>query len=180
MENEDNPTGEPTSANRNRLAVGVVLIVIGVLAFAIQFVQSDVLGLLFLPALGIVFLTWGIVGRHFGPLVPGGILFGIGLGAFLINVQSGQLSQEDQGGVFLLSFAAGWAMISLIYVLVSRRLVIWPLIVGGILALIGAALVAGGAALDALEWAGRGWPLILIGIGLYLLLWRRGLRGRIR
>jgi hypothetical protein len=175
VDNQGNSTGNPTTANRNRLTAGAVLIVVGLLAFVLQFVQSDILGLLFLPALGLIFLTWGAVSRNIGPLIPGGILFGIGLGAFIVNRIPGQVSDESEGGIFLLSFALGWALITILYLLVSGKFVFWPLIPGGIriLALIGAALLAGSAGLEVLTWIGRGWPLILIVLGLYLLLWRR-------
>jgi hypothetical protein len=37
-------------------------------------------------------------------------------------------------------------------------------------------LSPGGAALTALEWAGKAWPLILIGLGAYLLVRRRAVQ----
>ena len=44
----------------------------------------------------------------------------------------------------------------------------------GILALVCGALLAGGAALDMLALAGQAWPLILIGLGIYIIFQRRG------
>ncbi|HLF02408.1 MAG TPA: hypothetical protein VI547_10565, partial [Anaerolineales bacterium] len=81
---------------------------------------------------------------------------------------------ERQGAIFLLCFALGWVTITVLSLLTARKFVWWPLIPGGIMALIGGSLLAGGAALEALKWFGMfGWPLLLIGIGLYIIFRRR-------
>jgi hypothetical protein len=47
--------------------------------------------------------------------------------------------------------------------------------VAGILALVGGALLAKGAVMDLLVLAGQVWPVILIGLGIYIAFQRRGL-----
>jgi hypothetical protein len=51
----------------------------------------------------------------------------------------------------------------------------WPLIPGGILALVGGALLLGDAGLTFLTIVGQFWPLALVAAGLYLL-WRAASR----
>jgi len=155
---------------RNRWIAGIALIAIGVLVLVAQFSKSDLWRLLFLPGLGLIFLIWGSAVRSVGLLIPGGVLSGIGLGAYLMEGPLSYLEGEAEGAVFLLSFAFGWALITLLSALVCRETHWWPLIPGGIMTLIGGALLVGGPALTALEWSGKAWPLILIGLGAYLLL----------
>jgi hypothetical protein len=157
---------------RGRWMAGIALIAIGVLVLVAQFAKSETLGLLFLPGLGLIFLIWGSAAHSVGLLIPGGILSGIGLGVYLMGGPLSHLEGQTEGAVFLLSFAAGWGLIALLSGLVCRETHWWPLIPGGIMAFIGGMLLIGGAALTALEWAGKAWPLILIGFGLYLLLRR--------
>lgn len=163
------PTPRPT---RNMLVGGVALIAIGLLTLAGQVFDLDNLGLLVLPALALIFLAWGLITRTFGLIIPGGILAGIGVGAILIEQSWLPLTEMAQGGVFLLSFAAGWALISLLSPVVSGKWAWWPLIPGGILAAIGALLLAGETGVRMLELLGYAWPVALIVLGLYLVLRR--------
>ena len=156
----------------NTIVAGLALIVIGLVALAAQFIDSPNLGLLVLPTLAIIFLAWGLITRTFGFIIPGGILAGIGLGAIL--VQSDLTSQHElmQGGVFMLAFAGGWALITLLSVFTTDRLQWWPLIPAGIMAIIGALLLAGEAGLKVLELSEYIWPIALIVVGLAIILRR--------
>ena len=158
---------------RNRWLTGIALIAIGMLVLVVQFAKSETLGLLLLPGLGLIFLLWGSLARSVGLFIPGGVLSGIGLGVYLTAGPLSYLEGEAEGAVFLLAFAAGWGLITLLSALVCRETHWWPLIPGGIMALIGGALLAGGPGLTALEWAGKLWPLILIGLGAYVLVRRQ-------
>lgn len=162
---------QTTQRNQNAWIGGAALIAIGLLALASQVVKSDQLGLLFVPALGIIFIVWGIGGRSAGLMVPGGILCGVGLGALLVT-SLGALSAEARGGLFLLSMAAGFASITPLSMLSTCRTQWWALIVAGIMGLVGGALLIGGAALDALQLAGYLWPLLLIALGVYVIFRR--------
>lgn len=151
---------------------GALLIAIGVFLLVGQFVQAEWFGRLVLPVLGGLFLLVGLGTRQGGWLVPGGILTGLGVGTWLVTGPYAEAAETLQGAIVLLSFAAGWALITALSP-ITRRFMWWPLIPGGILALIGGALLMGGAGLTVLEWAGKLWPLALIAGGVAALLKRR-------
>lgn len=124
-----------------------------------------------LLGLGLAFMAAGIYTREDGWFIPGGILTGIGAGvALLASSWSGRLP-GDEGGWFLVIFALGWFLIPLMSSLFSDETHWWALIPGGIIGLVGAAVLFQGVFTDALEWVGRLWPLALIVAGA-LLLWR--------
>lgn len=172
-QNENNKNSEPlASIGRHRLPIaGIVLILIGLLALAPQLVPSDLVGLAFLPGLGLIFLAWGVAARNEALFIPGGILSGIGLGIILIEKVFTGLGDEAQGGVFMLAFALGWVVIPVLGRLVTGKAHWWPFVPAGMIGLLGAALVIGG---ETLTWVGKSlsylWPLVLIGIGLYVIL----------
>lgn len=164
--------------SRNRLVGGLALILFGLIALVAQFVDiGETIGLLIVPTLGLIFLAWGLITRQSGLLIPGGILSGIGAGTLLITGPFENASGDVQGGLFMLAFAAGWFLIPILSIIFTRDNHWWALIPGTIMALIGGGLLFGGAALDALEFLGRVWPVFLILGGLYLLL-RRSTPGK--
>ena len=167
----------PAPAQRNRATTGLALISIGLLVLIGHVLPAALAGLLFVPALGLIFLLWGFGARSVGLLIPGALLCGAGPGIFLIEQPLRDLGGDGRGGVFLLSFALGWGLITVLSALVSDRPHWWALIPGGLLAVIGASLLAGGLAPQVLAAIGGAWPIGLIVLGLYLLLARRGLRG---
>lgn len=159
--------------SRNRIVWGIALIVFGLLALVTQLVDlGETLGLLIVPALGLIFLLWGTLTRQSGLLIPGGILSGIGIGTLLITGPYAAASGQVQGGVFLLAFAFGWALIPVLSAIFTGDNHWWALIPGGIMAIVGGALLFGGVALTVLEFFGRAWPVLLILAGLYLILRR--------
>jgi hypothetical protein len=162
-----------SAERRNTMIGGALLVAIGLLVLLVQNVQAETLGLLFLPALGGLFLIAGIIGRQVGFIIPGGILTGIGLG--VIFTQNPQIAVTDtaQGGVFFLGFALGWLLITVLSKLFTSETQWWALIPGAIMALIGGGLMLGGAALNVLEFAGRWWPLILVALGLVIIVRRK-------
>ena len=162
-----------STERRNTMVGGALLVAIGLLVLLAQNIKVESLGLLFLPALGGLFLIAGIVGRQVGFIIPGGILTGIGLGT--IFTQNPQLAVNDsaQGGVFFIGFALGWLLIPVLSKLFTSETQWWPLIPGTIMALIGGGLMLGGAALNVLEFAGRWWPLILVALGLIIIVRRK-------
>ena len=153
---------------------GAILIAIGAFALIQQFAHLK-MDMFLLPFLGFVFLLAGFLSRRFGWLIPGGILAGIGVGTLLVEGPFKYLgNSQASSGVFMLSFAAGWLLITLASLLIGR-VMLWPLIPGAFLGLFGIALLAGQSGVRALEIFGQGWPIILIAIGLYLVLRRREL-----
>ncbi len=163
------------TGKRQQLVWGVVLVSVGVWMLVNNFTGWE-LGATLPLALGLFFLVWGSVNRKIGFLIPGGILTGIGAGAVLLEGPFNGLEGETAGGLFLLTFALGWALITLTSALFVRKVTWWPLIPGGIMAFIGGALLIGDPMTTVLEYAGQGWPIVLIAIGLYLILWRKGLQ----
>lgn len=167
------PSVESTEKpRRGRWITGVALILLGVVTLVGQFVQLPSVGALFLPVLSLIFILWGIFSRSSGLFVPGGIIAGIGVGAYLTDALS--LTEDGEAGVFLLSFGAGFALITLLSLVFTQEKHWWALIPGGVLAAIGAALLIGGTAIEVLETAGKFSPVILILIGLYVIFKRRG------
>ncbi len=155
---------------RSAMVGGALLVAIGLLVLLAQNVQTETLGLLFLPALGGLFLIAGIVGRQAGFITPGGILTGIGVGAILTQASSLPLSEAARGGMFLLAFGGGWFLITALTAAFTRHTQWWALIPGTIMALIGGALMLGGTALNVLEFAGRWWSLLLVAFGLLIIV----------
>lgn len=156
---------------RNELVGGLLLITFGILALVAQFVDlPDFSGMLVLPAIAALFIVAGIAGRQIGFFIPGGIIAGIGLGAILTEGPLANAGGDAEGGVFLLSMAAGWALITLLSALFTGKTHWWPLIPGGIMALIGGGLLLGGAFVAVLELLGKLWPVILILVGAGILL----------
>jgi MFS family permease len=166
-------THDPRQTSRgprnNRLG-GVALIAIGAWLLLAQLTSSDLLGLLFLPLVGLGFIGWALQSHHFGLLVPGGILLGIGVGSGLINALFPDAAGNIQGGVFFLAFAAGWLLIALLSGLADNHPHRWPLIPGGIMAVLGSLLIIGSAAAPILAFLADWWPLAMIAIGVALYL----------
>lgn len=153
-----------------RIIAGVVLIAFGVLALLATFTESSVFGLSILPSLGILFIVWGLVARLPGVMIPGGILTGLGLGTLLSQLAFNNATGEVQGGIIVLGLGFGFLMIMPLIMIISTERHWWALIPGGILTVVGIALIIGGAALDVLSVLGRLWPIVPIAIGIILLL----------
>lgn len=156
---------------RNRSVVGMVLIALGIILLLGYMVD---VGLFVLPMIALIFAIVGIRTYNAGWFIPAGILGGIGLGAALVETLP--LAENLEGGVFLLSFAAGWAAIPLLSALFANEKVWWPFIPGGVMAMIGSLILIGEGGVTLLDLifnrAGWIWPLVLIGIGVALLLRR--------
>lgn len=147
----------------------IIMIVIGIVALIAMLTESEVAGLLILPALGLIFLIWGFLSRRFGLVVPGCILTGLGVPLFF-GRQTFGLDGEDLGGLIILGLGLGFVAMTLIAPMMREKRLLWPLIPGAILALMGVLLMIGGEALNVLATVGRFWPVILLVIGVYLLL----------
>jgi hypothetical protein len=125
----------------NGLIGGLTLVGIGLFLLAAQFFRAQWMGLAILPVLGGIFIVAGLIARNPGLLVPGGILSGIGLGAYLTSVVFVDTTGELMGAAFLLAFAAGWVLITVLSLLIGR-LQLWPLIPGAIIGAAGAGVGA--------------------------------------
>jgi hypothetical protein len=164
---------------RDGLAGGLILVVIGLIALAGQFVKLDSLpdlGLFVVPAIGIILLVWGVLTREAGPIIPGGIMSGIGLGILLIAGPFDFVSGENEGGVFMLSFALGWVLITVLTAVFTEETHWWALIPAAIMGLVGGTILVGGVFETALDLLGNFWPLALIGVGIGVLI--QAMRGK--
>ena len=155
--------------NKNNSVVsGIGLVALGVIFLISQFVEFN--GLYFLLLLGLGFIGWSVIGRNKGLMIPGGILFGIGLGTVLNeSAFATRLEGDAEGALFLLGFAVGWFLITVLTKLFFNDFQWWPMIPGGIMALIGLGLLTDGALLQTIGSIGRWWPLILIAIGISIV-----------
>jgi hypothetical protein len=139
--------------------LGLLLVVIGLMVGVA--LVTDASGELIVPTLGIAFLVAYAATRRYGLLIPGGILTGLGAG-IVIATQGG-----PQASV-VLGLGLGFVTIAVVDVLVGRDGRDgwwWPLIPGGILAVVGGSEVAG------VHDAGRYLvPIALVVIGVLLLV----------
>lgn len=157
---------------REGLVGGLILVLIGLIALANQFIDFDLfpdLGLLIVPSIGVLFLLWGILTREAGLIIPGGIMSGIGLGILLVAEPFEVFSGVDDGGIFMLSFALGWVSITVLTAVFTEETHWWALIPGAIMGLIGGAVLAGGVFETMLSLLGKLWPLALIALGIGIL-----------
>ena len=167
IEDKPSPTGWEVNP---KVITGVVVIALGLVMLVATFTDSQFVGQMIVLLLGVIFLAWGVAVRHPGPLIPGCILSGIGVGILLSQWLFGGASGQAQGGIVTLCLGLGFLLIMPAQqVVTGQNAHWWPLIPGGILSLTGFGLLLGDAGLTMLTWVGRLWPLALIGVGLALL-----------
>lgn len=152
---------------------GLILVAIGVLALIGQWAPGwlgSSLPALILGGMGLIFIIAGIATRESGFFIPGGILGGLGAGLALIaGPFNASAFTGNQGGLFLIAFAAGWFLIPILSTIFGRERHLWAVIPGTIIGLVGLAVYSGGVFNDVLVWIGKLWPLALIAGGLYAL-----------
>jgi hypothetical protein len=123
-------------------------------------------GALFLGMIGLSFVAIYAQNReHWWAIIPAGTLLTLALIAGL----SGAFEGEGLGS--LLFFGVAATFLVLYTVPTSRGRMTWALIPAGVLAILGAVVMATSSPV-----AGYIWPLALIVVGLYLLLRSRGTR----
>jgi len=162
-------------SSRDRMAVAVILIVVGVIGLVAQVVDVPAnLGGWIVMLIGVGFLVAFAFTRHYGYLVPGGIMTGLGAG--IVASESLAVTDEQTGGVIVLGLGLGflsiWAIGAIVHV---DRHHWWPTIPGGILTAVGGALLIGGQAVNLLDY----WGVAIVAIGL-IVLWRAWAESRTR
>ena len=163
--NESKSLDELKNNHRNELVGGGVLILLGIVFLLGQWLP-DAVGMLIPLFIGLMLLFWGVLVRHVGPIIPGGIMTGIGIGVLLTE----QFFPTANEAIFLFGFASGWVLITVASALFTDETHWWPLIVAAIMVVVGAAATFGGILLTLLSWAGTLWPIALILVGLYLVI----------
>jgi hypothetical protein len=148
------------------IAAGVLLILLGVGTLLQRWFD---VGNFVVLLLGLGMLAWGSVSHRTGWIIPGGVLTGIGLG-ILATQGPWQIPAADQNAIFLLCFAFGWCLITILSALFTC-MQWWALIPGGIMAVIGGSiLITNGN----IRWEDLNlvYAIVLITIGLVLLVYR--------
>ncbi len=151
------------SINRARLIPGLILIALGIMVLLMQYFEFG--PGLFLLLLGLVFLIPYVMTRSYGILIPGCILAGIGIGLMFDRPPLGTSITVPIG------LGLGFIAIFVVQLIVVHSAHWWSLIPGGILVLVG---IAEGVP-QAQSFIEKGWPLILVLIGLLILagqFWR--------
>jgi hypothetical protein len=144
-------------------------------AFLFSRLQFLDLVLYTLVGLGIALLTWGLVSRLFGLIIAGCLLLGIGPGVYAAWATPLESNALARVGIMLVIFAMGWFMITLLSRRVTPKFIWWPLIPGGVLAMVGWGLYIGGNPNNALNFIGNTGSIGIILVGVYLLLLRKGI-----
>jgi hypothetical protein len=153
---------------RDLMLFAVILIAVGIGGLVLQVVQpSTNVGGLIVLVIGLALLGAFAFTREYGYLIPGGIMTGLGAG--IVASESLTLaSDEGAAGVIVLGLGLGFLSIWVIGALVHvEQHHWWPLIPGGILAVVGAALIIGDQAVRLLDY----WGVVIVALGLFVL-WR--------
>ncbi|MHB0922893.1 MAG: hypothetical protein ACYC3H_02870 [Bellilinea sp.] len=124
---------------------------------------------------GLVLLIWGINWRIFGLIIPGSLLASMGPGIYLAWGRTLDLNPLAKTGVMIAIFSMGWFLIILFSRVLTSKFVWWPLIPGGILAMVGWGLYIGGDPASAPTFIANTGSIGLIIFGIYLLLMRKGI-----
>jgi hypothetical protein len=125
--------------------------------------------------IGLPLLLWGMITRLIGLMIPGCLLMSAGPGVYLAWRTPVATNGLTQTGIMLVCFAFGWFAISVITRQITQKSHWWPLIPGGILAMVGTGLYIGGDPTHALGFIGNTGSIALMIFGLYLLLMRKGI-----
>jgi hypothetical protein len=164
IDNKPSPTRRETNP---RVITGVVVVALGLVMLVATLTDSQLVGQMIVLLLGVIFLAWGVMVRHPGPLIPGCILTGLGAGILLSQWLSTSISGQAQGSIVTLGLGLGFLLIMPVLQLVTRQTAHWwPLIPGGILSVTGFGILLGD---PGMLWIGRLWPLAVIGVGIALL-----------
>jgi len=160
---------------RDRMAAAVILIVVGLGSLAVQLLDLTAgVGGLVVTVIGVAFLVAFAFMRQYGYLVPGGIMTGLGVG--IVASERLALADEQTGGSIVLGLGLGFLSIWVIGAIVRvSRHHWWPIVPGGILVVVGGALLIGGQAVNLLDY----WGVVIVAIGLFVL-WRAWADSRAR
>lgn len=124
---------------------------------------------------GIVLLIWGVFWRIFGLIIPGSLLITIGPGIYFAWGTELAANALSKTGMMIAIFALGWGFIILFSRVVTTKFIWWPLIPGGVMAVVGWGLYIGGDPGNAPSFIANTGSIGLIIFGLYLLLLRKSI-----
>jgi len=153
--------------NAQKIFLGVILVLFGLVLIAARSINFGVFVLL-IP--GVSMLIWGCFSKEAGWIIPGSIVSSIGVASYLITETNlGKGNESSLGGTFLLIFALGFAMITLLTRIFTGKAHFWALIPGSIIALFGGLLLMGEKGNYLLEMSNYLWAGALVIVGLIIL-----------
>ena len=158
----------PRAVHRNRrsqVAAGAALIVIGIVALALQYLDGPGRAVILLLAGG-SFIAAYFYSDIYGLLIPGGVLTGLGLGSL---GEWREVAVRDPNAVGL---GIGFIAIYVVERLYRRRAHWWPLIPG--ILLVGSGLGARFGDVGHILWRWAPAILVLLGVVLVVRAIRRG------
>ncbi len=126
-------------------------------------------------AAGIALLGSGLYWRLFGLVIPGSLLIGSSAGVFFAWEFTTQESALVKTGIMLVWMALGWGLVTVFSRVRTLKFLWWPLIPGGIFAMVGWGLYIGGNPESAIGFIGNTGSIGLLIFGIYILLLRRGI-----
>jgi hypothetical protein len=126
--------------------------------------------------LGFILLAWGIIRKLIGLVIAGCIILSVAPAFYYSWVINADHANLVKIGTMLVWLALGWFMISFFGRIVFQKFIWWPIIPGGVLAMVGWGLYIGGAAGKELGFISNTGSVALILFGIYLILLKYGLR----
>jgi hypothetical protein len=162
-----------TSESRRRgfPLLGVLLVLIGI-GLLLQYVFPGVsISTLILLAVGLAFLAAWLIGRSWFAMVPGYLIFALGISELLEDLAVLRPAHQDVPGLGSTALAVGFLAI-FITARLSGRHWTWPLWAAAVFGLIGVAQLSALVALP--QYGGALVPVLIIVLGLVLLFnWQR-------
>lgn len=123
--------------------------------------------------LGVSLIIAGITWKLFGLIIPGALLIGTMPGLFFAWEKTNAVNPLEQTGIMLVGHAFGWGLITVTSRAITKNFIWWPLIPGGIMAVVGWGLFIAGNPESAIGFIGNTGSIGLIIFGIYILLMRR-------
>ncbi|MCX6054453.1 MAG: hypothetical protein NTZ74_05980 [Chloroflexi bacterium] len=153
---------------------GLILLLTG---YIISLPNQSLFDYVFVTSLiiGISFLIWGWSKKKLGLIIPGLLVSTIGLGVFYAWNDIKNTNGLKETGTMLVWFSLGWALITVASRIFSKKFVWWPLIPGGVLAMVGSGLYIGGNPNNVLGFFQNTGSVALILFGIYLILLKFGM-----
>jgi hypothetical protein len=150
------------------------------MALALVFYFRDLRLLVFIfaicLALSLTFVIWGGVKQNINLMIPGLLVGTIGAGIFSGWSTVGDINGLRDTGIMLVWFSLGWILISVCSRIFQKRFTWWPLIPGGVFAMVGSGLYIGGNPTNAAGFLQNTGSVALIILGVYLILLKFGLK----